>query len=380
MTRTQLVFRNLSRNLRRTLLTGASVAASILLLAVFCAAYRYMTAPPSPQGFDLILMVVPRVSLMTPLPVRYAAVIAKLPGVAAVSPINMVDGVYGGQDTLLWVLACDPKTMLKARSDWHLPADQVAAFFNQKTALAAGRKIAQKYGWKVGDLITLRSPGYNLSLELVLRAIYSSREDETMLTMHWDYLNDALGHANKAGAFWVLPETPQDAQRLGREIDALFRNAEVETRTQSMKQFVLDLLAMLGNVQLILVGVSAAVVFAVLLIVANTMGMSIRERTGELAVLRALGFRPRQVFGMLAVESLVISLAGALAGCALAWVLLRLAAGYQMSGAMPMYIQLDAPTIVLAFGVAAGIGLASTLLPAYRAARLSIAQALRFVG
>jgi putative ABC transport system permease protein len=380
MTRVQLVSRNLSRNLRRTLLTGGSVAVSTLLLAVFCATYRYMVAPPSPERFNLILMVVPRVSLMTPLPLRYGAVIAKVPGVAAVSPVNMVDGLYGGQDALLWILACDPKTMLKARSDWRLPPDQLAAFFNQKTALAAGRKIAQKYGWKVGDLITIRSPGYHVSLELELRAIYSSPDDETLLAMNWEYLNDALGHSNKVGAFWVLPQTPQDAQRLGREIDALFRNADVETRTQSMKQFVLDLLSMLGNIQLILVGVSAAVVFAVLLIVANTMGMSIRERTAELAVMRALGFRTHQELGMLAAESLAISLGGALVGCVLAWLLLHLAAGYQMGGAMPLYIQLDALTVILALSVAAGISLLSTLLPAYRASRINIAQALRFVG
>ncbi len=376
----RMIVKNLFRNRRRTFLTAASVAASITLLVVFCATYRYMTAPPTPSGFDLVLMVGPRTSLMVPLPGRYGEQIAKLPGVAAVSPLNMVGVVYGGQETTLWAVAADPATMLKVRPDWRLPQDQLQAFLNEKVALIAGRKIAQKYGWKVGDRVTLRSPGYNLVLELVLRGIYTSSEDETQLSFHWEYLNDVLGHLNKPGAFWVLARSPDDVPALMREIDAMFHNSDAETRTQPMKQFVLDFLAMLGNVKLILLSVSAAVVFAVLLIVANTMGMTIRERTAELAVLRTLGFQTRQVLGLLAAESLVISVGGALAGCLIAWLLFTLTAGYQMTGAMPIYIQVDVQTAGMALAVATGIAVVSTLLPAYRAAHANIAEALRFVG
>lgn len=376
----RMIVKNLSRNRRRTILTAASVAASISLLVVFCAAYRYMTAPPTPSGFDLVLMVGPRTSLMVPLPGRYGEQIAKLPGVAAVSPLNMVGVVYGGQETTLWAVAADPATMLKVRPDWRLPQDQIKAYLDEKVALIASRKIAQKYGWKVGDRVTLRSPGYNIVLELVLRGIYTSSEDETQLSFHWKYLNDVLGHLNKPGAFWVLARSPDDVPALMREIDSMFHNSDAETRTQPMKQFVLDFLAMLGNVKLILLSVSAAVVFAVLLIVANTMGMTIRERTAELAVLRTLGFQTRHVLGLLGAESLVISVGGALAGCLIAWLLFTLTAGYQMAGAMPIYIQVDVPTAGIALAVATGIAVVSTLLPAYRAAHANIAEALRFVG
>jgi putative ABC transport system permease protein len=380
MTRTQLVVKNISRNRRRSLLTAGSVAVSILLVSVFCAAYRYIEAPPTPGGFDLLLMVAPRTSLLIPLPLSYGQAIARLPGVAAVSPVNMVDGFYGTQEKPIWVIACDPATMFKVRRDWRLPDSQREAFLREKTALVVGRRTAEKYGWKVGDRITLRSSGYNLVLEFVLRGIYSSSEDETLLAMHWDYLNDAQGDPNKPGAFWVFPRSPEDVPRLTQEIDAQFHNTPMETRTQPMKQFVLDLLAMLGNVKLILLSISAAVVFAILLIVANTMSMSIRERTVELAVLRALGFRTRQVFGLLTAESLAISVTGATLGCLLAALLLALTAGYQVGSAMPVYVQLDAVTVVVALGTAIGIGLLSTLVPAYRASRVSIAQALRFVG
>jgi len=380
MTRTQLVVKNVLRDRRRTLLTISSVAVSIFLLAVFCATYRYINAPLTPGGFSLLLMVTPRASLIIPLPLSYGERIRKLPGVAAVSPVNMVDGFYGGQESPLWALAFDAEALWKIFPDWHLSPEQRQAFVSEKTALIAGRKIAQKYGWKLGDRIHLRSSSYNLTLDLILRGIYSSSEDETLLGFHWDYLNDAQGHPNKPGGFWVRAQSAEEVPRLMQEIDAQFRNAEMETRTQPMKQWMLDLLNMLGNVKLILVSISAAVVFAVLLIVANTMSMSIRERTAELAVLRTLGFQTRQVLGLLAAESLGIALLGAIAGCLMAWTALTLTAGYQVGGAMPVYIQVDAATVGVALGVAIGISLASTLIPAYRASRANIAQALRFVG
>jgi putative ABC transport system permease protein len=380
MTRAELVLKNVFRNRRRTFLTAASVAVSVCLLAVFCATYRYISAPPTPGSFDLVLMVGPRTSLMQPLPLSHGARIAALPGIAAISPLNMVDVIFGAEAKPLFALACDPAAMFKARPDWKLPEDQRQAFFNEKVALVASRRIAEPRGWKLGDRITLRSQGYSLTLELVLRGIYSSAEDESLMTFHWDYLNDTQGSPNKPGAFWVLAKTPEDVPRLMTEIDGMFRNTDAETRTQPMKQFVLDFLAMLGHVKLILLSVSAVVIFAVQLIVANTMGMSIRERTSELAVLRALGFRKRQVLGMLATESLAISITGAALGCLAAAGLLALTSGYQIGGAMPIYIQVDGPTLALTLAVAMVIGLLGTIVPAWHASRVNIAEALRFVG
>jgi len=379
MTRSQLVTRNLLRNRRRTLLTVASVSVSIFLLVIFGATIRYLDAPPGTDRWHLVLLVGPRTSLMQPLPLSYQARIARLPGVVSVTPLNWFDAHYGGEQIMLPAMACDPETILTL-FDWNLPPEQRQAFVREKVAFVVGRKVAQKYRWKLGDHVTLTSPGYNVTLDLVLRGIYSSKEEESNLAFHWDYLNEALGRPNKPGAFWVLARTPDDATRLMKEIDALFHNEDVETRTQTMKQFMLDFLGMLGNVKLILLSISAAVVFAVLLIVANTMAMSIRERTSELAVLRALGFRTRQVLGFLTAESLAISLMGTAAGCLGAWILFALTRGYRVGGMMPMYIQLSASTVGLALGVAVGISLLSTLLPAYRASHGNIAQALRYVG
>jgi len=379
MTRRQLVIKNLLRNRRRTILTFLSIATSITLLTAFCATYRYFGNPLMPSDFRLLLMVAPRASLMVPLPLSYGERIARLPGVVATTPINMVDGLYGGQDDLLFALASDPATFLKVYTDWHLPEDQRAAYIREKTAALAGRRTALKYAWKLGDRIHLRSPGYHVDLDLILRGIYSA-EDESLLAFHWDYLNDALGRPNKPGGFWVRARTEEDVPRLMQTIDNQFRNGEMETRTQPMAQWVLDLLAMIGNVKLIVLSVSAAMVFAVLLVVANTMGMSIRERTAELAILRVLGFQPKHLLALLAAESLAISVAGALVGCLSAGICFALIGGYRVGGAMPIYIQVDVVTMGVVLSVAIGIGLSSTLAPAYRASHLSIAEALRYTG
>jgi len=379
MTRRQLVTKNLLRNRRRTILTFLSVAISITLLTAFCATYRYFEAPLMPSEFRLVLMVSARASMMTPLPLSYGERIARLAGVAAATPINMVDELYGGQDDLLFALASDPEGFFRVYSDWHLPEEQRAAYLHERTAALAGRRTALKYGWKLGDRIHLRSPGYHVDLDLILRGIYTA-EDESLLGFHWDYLNEALGRPDTPGGFWVRARTEEDVPRLMQAIDNQFRNGQMETRTQPMGQWVLDMLGMIGNVKLIVLSISAAMVFAILLVVANTMGMSIRERIAELAILRVLGFRPKQLLALLAAEGLTVSLAGALAGCLLAGTAFAFLAGYRVGGAMPIYIKVDAFTVGVVLSVAMGIGLASTLLPAYRASRMSIAEALRYTG
>ncbi len=380
MSRGTWVAKNVMRNGRRSILTAASVAVSVLLLSVFCATYRYINSPPVPPSFATILLVAPRTSIMLALPLSYEERMAHLPGVQTISPINMVDSFYGPQRALQFVLAFEPEKISTLFPGWVMPVDQRQAFQRERVATVVGRSVAAKFGWKVGDRIHLRSSGYDLDLELVIRGIYDSADDESLMGMHWQYLNELRGSTDKPGGFWVRARSPEDVPRLMKAIDAEFRNAPIETRTQPMGQVVLDMIAMLGNVKLMLMSVSAVVVFSVLLILANTMAMSIRERTTELAVLRALGFRRAQLLRLLAAESLAITLGGGLTGFLLAVGIFKKVSGYRIGGAMPTYVQVDLWTVATIFAVALGISLASTLPSAYRASRLSIAEALRFVG
>ena len=209
MNRAQLVVKNLSRNRRRTFLTAASVGVSICLLSVFLATYRYITSPPAPGGFHLLMIVTPRTSWVIPLPLYYGDRIAGLPGVAAVSPVNMVDAPLGSDDKPEWILACNPTILPKVYPGWKIAADRFQAFTDEKRALLVGRKIAEKHRWREGDLVHVRSANYRVEMDLVLRGIYLSDEDETMMFSHWDYLNDAQGPKLQ---FLPLPYAVNDAE------------------------------------------------------------------------------------------------------------------------------------------------------------------------
>jgi len=378
-----LVLRNVLRNRRRSLLTAASVAVSFALLVVFFAAYRFLESPPASttERSHLVLIVAASTSLIQPMPISYRSRIERLQGVRAVTQVFWFDARYKNEDTVIPSLSLDPQNLFIFFPNWQLPADEREQFMREKAAALAGRSTANKYGWKVGDHIHVTSPNYfNVGLDLTLRGVYDSKEEQSYLVFHWDYLNDVLGRPNVTGQFWVLANSAELMPALMKTVDAQFREETVQTRTQTVKQFTLNFISWLGNVKLILAGVSGAVVFAILLIMANTMAMSIRERTMELAVLRALGFRTNTLLTLLTVESLVLSLVGASAGCLAAWAICRAVAGYVLGGGLLVNLEVSLPGALSALGAATLTSLASTLLPAYRASCMSIAEALRYTG
>ena len=375
------IVKNLTRNRRRTSLTLASLTVSLFLLGVLGAVYAFMNSPSSSDSTHLVLIVSPRASMTMLMPLWYKDRIAALPGVTAVSPFGYFPGLYGKDDALVPAVALEPHVVFEMLSDWKVPESEKRVFEGEKSAAVAGRKLAQKYGWKLGDRIHLTRGMYNgISLDLTVRALYTSTDDEGALAIHWDYLNEAMGWTNKAPQFWVRAGSAEMMPRLTQSIDALFRNAPVETRTGTLKQVMLNFLSLLGNVKLMLVGVSGGVVFAVLLVVANTMGMSIRERTVEIATLRALGFRTSQIVRVLVGEAVVLSLSGAALGLMLAAAVTRMVSGLAVGGMLPARLSLSGGTLALMTLVALAVGLLSTLLPAYHAAKRNLAEALRFAG
>ena len=379
----RLVLRNVLRNRRRSLLTAASVAVSFALLVIFFAAYRFLESPPASttDRSHLILVVTASASPMQLMPVSYRSRIEGLKGVRAVTQVAWVDARYKNEDTVVASFSLDPQVLFTFFPDWKLPSEEKEQFMREKVAAIAGRSTASKYGWKVGDHIHVSSANFfGVGVDLILRGIYDSHEEQSYLVFHWDYLNDSRGSPNLTALFWILADSADDMPALMKAVDEQFRGETVQTRTQTVKQVVLNFLSWLGNVKLILVSISAAVTFAVLLIVANTMAMSIRERTTELAVLRALGFPTNTVLTLLTAESLVICLVGVSAGCLAAWAICRTVAGYALGGLFLVNLEIGLPGALSALGVATLTSLASTLVPAYRASRMSIAEALSYSG
>ena len=373
----ELVVKNLLRNPRRTFLTTASMAVSVLLLTTLFGAYRFISSPPRLDRSHLVLMVRPAISGALPLPLGYGDRIAMLPGVAAVTPFNWVSAEYGAENAQVSGLAGDPTVIMRIFSDWRLSPEETQAFVQDKTALIAGESTASRFGWRVGQHVTFRPVGGLPPLEFVLRGIYTSDDTDSQLAFHWDYWNEIQRRRDTVMAFWVLASNPEVLTGVMQHIDAMFRNSLVQTKTETLEQVVLNFLGLLGNVKLMLLGISCAVVFTVLLIVANSMAMTIRERTAEIGVLRALGFRRHHVLELLTGESLAITLAGSLAGGLGAWGVFHAAESLKIGGAMPVGLPFDAPTVGFILAVAVGVSLASTLLPAQHAARLNIAAALR---
>jgi putative ABC transport system permease protein len=214
---------------------------------------------------------------------------------------------------------------------------------------------------------------------LTLRGIFTGGPDDQFF-FHWDYLNEALGRPDLVGLFEVRVEHPEDAPRVAQAIDRLFRNTDAETKTESLNAFLLNFVAMLGNVRAIILLIGAAVTFTILLIVANTMAMSIRERIAEAAVLRSLGFHAVHLMILFVGESLVLTLAGALAGVGGAKLLYDRLSLSKFSQFVFADMRMRPATFLLCFSLAILIALVAAGWPAYRAARLNIAEALRHSG
>jgi putative ABC transport system permease protein len=383
MTVAGLVIRNVLRNRRRSILTAASVAVSILLLQVFWAVYGFLQEPPASKASlsHLSLVVMARTSQIQPMPMSYRARIERLPGVRTVSQVFWFDARYKNEDTVIASLGLDPDIVFTFFPNWELPAEQRERFRRERTAAIASRDLAARYGWKVGDHIYVSSPSYfGVGVDLNLVGIYHAPESESYLVFHWHYLNEALGRPDVAGQFWILAENEAVMPGLMKAVDEQFRNEPVQSLTQTVKQVTLNFLSWFGNVKLILAGISGAVAFAVVLIVANSMAMSIRERTGELATLRALGFRVPSILTLLIGETFGIALAGALLGSLGAWGFCRALSGITVGGGLLVNLEIGLVGGLLGLAAAVVISLVSTLLPALRAARLNIVEALRHVG
>jgi putative ABC transport system permease protein len=377
-----LILRNVVRNRRRTLLTLASTAVSLALLALLTAIYQgfFYSEPASPSE-ALRLVCRHRVSLTNPLPASHFARIKSVPGVEYVSAWSWFQGVYKEPKNFFARFAVDPDVIFDIHKDWLIPPEQLQAFKRQRTACAIGEKIAKDYGIKVGDRVVIVGDIYPVTLELTCAGVFSHPQNGECLVFHREYLTELLPTSSSSrdsvGTFLILANSPGEVPRIARAIDAMFENSPYPTRTESEREFGRSFLAFLGNIKLFLAAICAAVTFTILLVSANTVAMAVRERTRELAILRTLGFAPGEILQLVLGESVLISLAGGLLGLALGWLIAKglqaVAGAFGFSG-----IRWQAAAIV--FGMAIGIGLLAALVPALIASRKNVVESLRFTG
>jgi putative ABC transport system permease protein len=315
----RLVGKNALRNRRRTALTILSIAVSMFLVstlqAVLTSMYRSQN---SREGSPHLRVVVHRATSITQaMPEAYRARIASVPGVTGVVAVNWFGGQYIDASNFFANFAVDTDGFHKVFDELQIPPDQLAAWKGERTAALVGEKLMEKFHWKIGDRITLKGTIYPINPETVIRAVYTDPEDPTQeraFYFHYDYFDELLGRPGQVGTFTVKVDSAPDVPKVSQAIDAMFHNTAAETKTETEQAFQLSFVSMLGNVKLLLTAISAAVVFTILLVAGNTMAMSIRERTNEVAVLKTLGFRRRLILLLLVGEALVIALLGGIVG------------------------------------------------------------------
>jgi putative ABC transport system permease protein len=377
-----LIFRNVFRNRRRSLLTLASTAVSLALLSLLLALYQGFfygeDASPS-QASRLICR--HRVSLTQSLPASHQQRIAQVPGVMKTSAWSWFQGVYKDPKNFFARFAVDADTIFDIHQDWTVSADQLAAFKRDRTGCAIGEKIAKDYDIHLGDRVMIEGDIYPVTLEMKVDAIYQHPPQTECLVFHREYLSELLPKTSSSrdsvGTYVILAESPERVPAISRAIDAMFDNSPYPTRTESEKEFGRSFLAFLGNIKLFLAAVCAAVTFTILLVSANTVAMAVRERTRETAILRTLGYTPTEILQLIVGESILISMIGGIFGLLLGWLLATglhaVAGGFGFQG-----LKWQAAAIV--FAMAGLVGFTASLIPAVIASRKNVVESLRFTG
>jgi putative ABC transport system permease protein len=383
MTLSSFVMRNTFRNKRRSLLTMLSISFSLLLLTLMMSIWRTFYIDVGAPDSARRVITRDRVSLAFFLPGYYRDKIRSLPGVVAVAPMTWFGGRYKDDrpENFFAQLATDPDEYLKVASDKIIPPDQVLAWQRDRAGAVVDETLANKYGWKIGDKITLLGTIFPANPELTIRGIYHRDPPQNALYFNAKYLEESVGwFKGQAGWYSTQLAKPDDVARVSSEIDDMFRNSPEQTKTESEKAFQLSFVATLGNVKAFILGICGAVVFAILLVSANTMAMSVRSRTREVALLKTLGFTRQRVLSLFVIEAIGLALSGGLLGILAAAGLIQWLTHSSIAIGIPIDMKVTLPTMGLSLLVAATVGFLSGYVPAYGASRINIVEGLRHIG
>lgn len=381
----KLLIRNAFRHKLRTILTIVGIAIAIvafgLLRTLVDLWYAGVEASSSSR-----LITRNSISLVFPLPISYKDRIRQVPGVRDVSWGNWFGGIYKEEKNFFPNFAVEPKSFMAMYPEYLIDSDQLKAFVLDRKGCVVGRKTAERFGWKVGDQVTLRGTIFPGQWEFVVRGIYRGAEkntDETQLLFHWDYLNEAVKkagsrRADQVGYYIISLAKPEQAAEVSLAVDAIFRNSLAETLTETEKAFQMSFVSMTEAILIAIQIVSYVVIVIIMVVAANTMAMTARERIAEYATLKTLGFGTFHIAGVVFGESIVIALIGGVAGVACTfpaahWIETELSQFFPVFSIAPETILMDLAA-ALVVGVVAGI------FPTWRGATIRIADGLRRIG
>jgi len=382
----KLVIRNTFRQRLRTTLTIFGMAVAILafcLLDTVVEAWYVGVNSASPNR----LVSRNAVSLIFPLPLNYRSRIQLVPGVDQVVYANWFGGVYIDEHHFFPRIAVGPENYFGVFPEFRVSRGELTAFWKQRNACIAGRKIAEQYGWKLGDTITLTGNIYPGEWRFVLRGVYNGATkstDETLFFFRWDYLDETVkkntpARAGKVGWYVIQVRNPADAGQISESVDGLFKNSSAETLTETEKAFQAGFLAMTEAIVIAVRIVSYVVIGVILIVLVNTMAMTSRERTPEYAILKTMGFGSKHLWLLIAGESVFISMLGAAVGMALSYPAANVFSS-NTGSLLPVFQIHFWKTLCFCALISFGIGIVSSLLPIWNASRVRIAEALRHLG
>jgi putative ABC transport system permease protein len=378
-----LVLKSARRSKRRTALTVLSVALAVFLFAALRAVLDGFNA--GTEGASATRIITQRsTSLMFQMPISYGDTIRTLPGVQDVTWANWFGGIYQDPRNFFAQFAIDPESYLRVYPEILLTPDEKKAFLEDRTACIIGDGLARTYGFKVGDRITLKVgiPVYGQKdFDFTVKAIYrsgGSAVDNQSMYFNWKYADERSIQKGQAGWYVTKIADPDQAPRIEKAIDARFANSSNETKTDTERAFQSSFVSMFGNISLLLGSIAVAVVISTLFVAGNTMAMSVRERTTEIAVMRTLGFPSGTIFALIAGEGLLMSVVGGVLGVALAKALVN--PNVLQAGAMIPEVGVNTMNVLAGLALSVVIGVLAGLIPATMASRLKIVDALRRVA
>lgn len=380
----KLIFRNALRHKLRSLLTILGIAIAVLAFTLLRTVVNAWYAGVDASSANR-LIVRHSVSFIFPLPYSYGQKIRGVPGVKEVAFAVWFQGIYKDRtfENFFPRMAVDPLHFFDVYPEFLIPEDQLTAFHRERNATIVGVKVARQHGFKIGDVIPIEGDIYPGKWEFVVRGFYTGRDkttDETQMFFDWTYLDETLKktatrRAGNVGWYVVEVERANLAPRVSADIDAIFKNSRAETRTETEAAFNQSFVSMFGAIITALNFISFVIIGIILLVLANTMAMTARERTTEYAVMKTLGFRTRHILTLIAGESLVIAFVGGVLGLLGAFPIIR---GFQaMFPTLFPVMNVSDETLIFSASAALLVGIAAAIFPTWRASRMTIVDGLR---
>ena len=372
----KLILKNILRNKLRTLLTISSLVVSLFLIVTLATVLTEFSRG-SEQSNPLRLITRHAVSLGFTIPVAHQQKIATVPGVRSVIPFSWFGGIYKDERNFFANFAVDADKLREVMPELKMSDAEWQAFINDRQGAIVGQKLVKLYGFTHGQRITLKSPIYDRSVEFIVRGVCTGGDEKTLF-FHHEYINELVPEwaKDQVSTFSILANSAEDVPRIAQQVDSIFINTDAPTKTESERDFAISFETMMGSVKQFMYGIMAAITFSLLLVMANTMAMTVRERTREVGMLKALGFQRGTIASLFIGEALLVTTIGALVGIGGAMILFT---SIDLSLYFPNF-QMFLPTVntvLAALALSVLVGLISVAYSAYRVSGMTIADALR---